>query len=346
MKRRRIFMKMVMLMTCAAFLSGCAALQDTSRQEYSTGLFAMGTYMDFTAYGEQAESVLEQAVDRIEEWDALWSTTNEDSEIYAANHSQGQSVSLSQETEELLTFTLEMADQTDGALDPTIYPIVNAWGFIDQEYRVPSDEEIETLLPHTGYEKVLVEDHTITLPEGTQIDLGAVGKGYAGELLADELREQGITSALLDIGGNIQMVGGRPDGSMWRLGIRNPFGEGSFGILEAEDSAVVTSGGYEHYFTDEDGTIYWHILDPDTGRPADSGLVSVTIIADSGALADALSTSIFIMGLDEGSEYWRTYGGFDMLLMTESGEIYLTKNIKDYFTLEEEFSDREIHVIE
>ena len=339
-------MKMVMLMTCAAFLSGCAALQDTSRQEYNTGLFAMGTYMDFTAYGEQAESALEDAVDHIEEWDALWSTTNENSEIYAANHSHGQPVSLSQETEELLTFTLQMAEQTDGALDPTIYPIVHAWGFIDQEYRVPSDEEIETFISLTGYEKVLVENHTVSLPEGTQLDLGAVGKGYAGELLADELRERGITSALLDIGGNIQMVGGRPDGSMWRLGIRNPFGEGSFGILEAEDSAVVTSGGYERYFTDEDGTIYWHILDPATGRPADSGLVSVTIIADSGVLADALSTSIFIMGLDEGSEYWRTYGGFNMLLMTESGEIYLTEGIKDYFTLEEEFSDREIHVIE
>lgn len=346
MKSRCIFRLSALLAVVSMCFSGCAPLQETAIQESSTGLFAMGTYMTLTAFGEQAEAALNNAENHITELESLWSTTDENSEIYAANHSQGEAVPLSPETEELLRFGLDMAEQTGGALDPTIYPLVEAWGFISQEYRVPSAQEISELLPFTGYEKVVLENHAVTLPTGTQLDLGAVGKGYTGELLAEDLKEQGITSALLDIGGNIQMVGGRPDGTKWRLGIRNPFGEGSFGILEAEDSAVVTSGGYERYFTDEDGTTYWHILDPATGYPAESDLVSVTIISESGVLADALSTAIFVMGLEEGSEYWRSHGGFDMLLMTQDGEIYLTEGIEDSFTLEDAFFNREICVIE
>lgn len=346
MKNRGIFRFPALLVAASLCLAGCAASQEVSNRGHSAGLFAMGTYMNLTAYGDQAESALDEAENRVIEWEALWSATDENSEIYAVNHSRGDAVPLSPETEELLQFALEMAGQTGGALDPTIYPLVKAWGFINQEYHVPSESEIEELLPLTGYEKVVLENHTVTLPEGMQLDLGAVGKGYTGERLADYLKGQGITSALLDIGGNIQMVGGKPDGTRWRLGIKNPFGEGSFGVLEAEDSAVVTSGGYERNFTDEDGTTYWHILDPATGRPADSGLASVTIIADSGVLADALSTAIFVMGLEEGSEYWRTHGGFDMLLMAQDGEIYLTEGIEDDFTLEDAFSDREIQVIQ
>lgn len=327
-------------------LSGCAGSQEASVQEHTAELFAMGTYMNFTAYGEQADAALDEAVSHVEEWESLWSVTDENSEIYAANHSHGRPVPLSTETENLLRFALEMSGQTQGALDPTIYPLVSAWGFIDQEYRIPSDEEIQELLSLTGYEKVALENHAVTLPEGMQLDLGAAGKGYTGELLADHLKEQGVTSALLDIGGNIQMVGPKPDGTKWRLGIRNPFEDGSFGTLEAQDCAVVTSGGYERYFTGEDGTTYWHILDPATGRPADSDLASVTIIGDSGVLCDALSTAIFVMGLEEGIQCWETYGGFDMLLMTLDGEIYLTEGIEENFTPEEEFSEQTIHVME
>lgn len=173
------------------FLSfaGCTASQRELPPEHTAGLFAMGTYMNFTAYGEQAQSALEEAADYVEEWESLWSAIDEQSEIYAVNHSNGEAVQLSRETEELLRFTLNMARETDGALDPTIYPLVNAWGFINQEYRVPSQQEIAQLLAFTGYEKVRLEDHRVSLPEGVQLDLGAVGKGYTGELLAAYLKE-------------------------------------------------------------------------------------------------------------------------------------------------------------
>ncbi len=321
------------ILSICLFLAGCSATQEDSLQEASTGLFAMETYMELTAYGGSAETALEQSADYITELEAMWSVTDESSEIYRVNHSNGQPVSVSPETEKLLRFSLEIAERTNGALDPTIYPLINAWGFIDQEYRIPADEEIENLLTLTGYEQITLAEGSVTLPQGMQIDLGAVGKGYTGELLADYLKNQGITSALLDIGGNIQLIGGRPDGSSWKLGIQNPFGDGSIGVLEAEDCAVVTSGGYERYFTDDSGNKYCHILDPATGKPADSGLVSVTIIADSGLLCDALSTAIFVMGSEKGIEYWRTYGGFDMLLITSENEIILTEGIAGRFAL-------------
>ena len=333
------------LVTIPLYITGCSVQRENIPQEYSTGLFAMGTYMELSAYGDHAESALAKAADRITELEALWSTTDKNSEIYALNHSGGKPVSLSSETAQLLHFILDISQQTGGALDPTIYPLVNAWGFIGHEYRIPSEEEIRELLQLTGYQKINLAANTVTLPDGMQLDLGAAGKGYAGELLANLLKEQNITSALLDIGGNIQLVGRKPDGTKWRIGVKNPFGEGSFGILEAEDCAVVTSGGYERYFTDEDGNVYWHILDPATGYPADSGLASVTIIAEDGGLGDALSTALFVMGLDEGAAYWRSRGGFEMVLMAQDGTIYLTEGIGDSFTLDDASSDLGVWVI-
>ena len=344
MRNKKLFSLLALSISLTLCLAGCSSAPGEARR-HTKELFAMGTYMSLAAYGDQAEAALDEAENRITEWESLWSTTDAGSEIYQINHSNGQPVAVCAETETLLRFTLKMAEQTEGALDPTIYPLVDAWGFIRQDYRVPSAQEIRELLSRTGYENLRLENHQVTLPEGMQLDLGAVGKGYAGQLLADSFREQGITSALLDMGGNIQLVGSRPDGSPWRLGIQNPFGEGSIGVLEAEDRAVVTSGGYERYFTDEEGKTYWHILDPATGYPADSGLASVTIIADNGALCDALSTAVFVMGLEQGSRYWKTNGGFDMLLVTEAGEIYLTEGVEGRFTGEDAFSDREIHVI-
>lgn len=336
---------LLILLMASCLLGGCGLQEKNDEEAYSANLFAMGTYMNLTAYGAGAEAALQEAAESIQQLDSLWSVTDEESEIYQVNHSEGQPVMVSEITADLIAFALEIAQQTDGALDPTIYPLIHAWGFINQDYHLPAQQEIQNLLQFTGYEKVRLDGDTITVPENFQLDLGAVGKGYTGDLISDLLKERGITSALLDIGGNIQMIGSKLNGSAWRLGMKNPLGEGNYGILEVSDCAVVTSGGYERYFTGEEGNVYWHILDPDTGQPADSGLLSVTIVAKEGILCDALSTAIFVMGLAEGSQYWRTHGGFDMLLMTKDGEIYLTEGIQKNFTLTENFLGKEIHVI-
>ena len=284
------------LLLLALTLSGCGT-EEKTKEEHTIGVFAMGTYMTLTAYGESAEEALTIAEDRIKELESLWSVTDENSDIYKVNQSGGTPTEINKETAEILQFALDMAKQTNGALDPTISPVVTAGGFISGEYDIPTEDELTDLLQNIDYEKVALEGNLVTLPDGMQLDLGAVGKGYTGDIIAELLKEQGVTSALLDIGGNIQMVGRKPDGSRWRLGIQNPFGEGSLGVLESEDGAVVTSGNYERYFIGEDGKQYGHIIDPSTGYPAESGLASVSIIAKEGKLCDALSTAIYVMGL-------------------------------------------------
>ena len=255
--------------------------------------------MTITAYGENAGSALEQAEERVKDLEKLCSVTDENSEIYAINHSGGENVHVSPETAELLDFSLDISEVTNGALDCTMYPFLTEWGFTTGNYKIPTDQKISELLENTGYEKIDLNENNVTVPKNMQIDLGAVGKGYTGDLIVDILQENGIDSALLDLFGNIQTIGTKPDGTDWKLGLRSPFDEGSFATLEISDCAVITSGGYERYFTGDDGETYWHILDPTTGKPAHSGLVSVTIVGKEGRLCDALSTSLFVMGLDK-----------------------------------------------
>ena len=328
LKRLLLFITYLVLL---GTLAGCTSTQELPEAEST--LFAMNTYMTFTAYGENAETALDESMVRIKTLESLWSVTDSESEIYRANHSAGQTITVGEETAELISFALEMSEKTNGALDPTIYPVLTAWGFTTDNKQVPSDEEIASLLQNVGYGHIQLEDENLTVPEGMELDLGAVGKGYAADLVAETLKKYGVESAIISLGGNIQAIGSRPDGSDWGIGIRAPWEDGNLGVLEVSDAAVVTSGGYENHFEDEDGTIYWHIIDPATGYPAHSGLQAVTIIGDEGRLCDALSTALFVMGPEKAEEYWRENGGFDMLLITDENEIILTEGIADNFTL-------------
>jgi thiamine biosynthesis lipoprotein len=171
-----------------------------------------------------------------------------------------------------------------------------------------------------------------------EIDLGSVAKGYTGDRVIELLRENGVTSALLNLGGNVQALGTKPDGSPWRVAVQDPSGDGCLGVLEIDDQAVITSGGYERYFV-EDGVTYWHIIDPADGAPARSGLISVTIVGDSGLLCDGLSTSLFVMGLEDAAQFWRENGGFEAVFVTESGQILITEGLQERFSLLEDTED-------
>ena len=330
----RLWKKLTALLL-AGILTGCSAPAEEMQQPVERSLFAMNTYMTFTVYGEDAQAALQEAEECIQQVEGLWSVTDEDSEIYQANHSGGQPVTVSEETAEIISFALEMAQRTGGALDPTIYPVLTAWGFTTDSKQVPSQQQIAQLLEQVGYDRIQLNGSELTVPDGMELDLGAVGKGYTADLVTEILRRHGVTSALISLGGNIQAIGSRPDGSDWRLGIRAPWESGNLGVLTVSDAAVVTSGGYENYFDDEQGNIYWHILDPSTGYPADSGLQSVTIVGREGRMCDALSTALFVMGAQSAEQYWRENGGFEMLLVTDSGEILITEGIAENFTLNE-----------
>lgn len=342
-RNRFLFFGLSVALLC---LTACSGLHGNGMTAYSESFFAMDTYMTFTAYGANAEDALKQACDRISELEGLWSVTDTGSEIYQVNHSGGQPVAVSEETEELVSFALAMAEQTDGALDPTIYPVLAAWGFTTNENHLPAENEIAERLAGVGYDRVYIENGAITLETGTMLDLGAVGKGYAGDEAVRMLKENGVSSALLDLGGNIQAMGRKPDGSCWRVGLKDPFSGGVLGVIQVADAAVVTSGSYERYFIGDDGKRYGHIIDPATGCPVDNGLASVTVISGEGKLCDALSTALFVMGLEEAEDYWRQYQGFDMILVTEDGTVYVTDGIKDQFSLQGQYRDMNVNVVE
>lgn len=323
--------KVLAVLILLLMFSGCAATSSAQRS-----VFEMDTIMTVTVYGDNCEVAADDAVEFISQLSRRWSVTDERSEIYALN--TAGAAQLSPETAELVRFALEMNAATDGALDITLYPVLREWGFTTDEHRIPSDERLGELLQLTGADKVTLTEGGAQLSEGTQTDLGAVAKGYAGDLLCERLRAQGIESALLDLGGNIHAVGGDPDGGAWRLGVRDPDGEGNIAILELTDMAAVTSGGYERYFVGEDGVHYHHILDPKTGRPADSGLKSVTVIGREGRLCDALSTAVYVMGAERARELHKSLGGFELLMITDGGEMLITEGLRDILTVTEEFS--------
>lgn len=306
----------------------------------------MNTFMQFTVYGDRSQDCLNAAKAEVIALENRLSVTLEGSDIWKLNHSGGEPVTVGDDALHLLKTTRDLGDKTGGALDVTLYPVVKAWGFTTGEYQIPSEEDIASLLEHVDYTAVTWEGSDVTLPDGMAMDLGSIAKGYAGERCAEILREQGVTSALLNMGGNVQTVGAKPDGSGWRIGIRDPQKGVSdyLGVLTVIDQAVVTSGGYERFF-EEDGVRYWHIMDPDTGAPARSGLTAVTIVSRSGALCDGLSTSLFVLGLEEAADYWRDQGGFEALFVTDQNEIYLTAGLAEAFVLTQD-SGYTLHILE
>ena len=329
------------LLSAAFLLTGCSGAP--AQEPETATFFAMDTAMDFTVYGDAA--LLDEAETLIGSLEEQVSVTDEHSDIYAIDHTG--SGSLSGNAAELMAQALELCRRTGGALDISVYPIVRAWGFTTGSYQVPDEETIQSLLPLVDYTQIQYDAATgvVTLPEGMEIDLGSVAKGYAGQLAAQMLREHGVQSALLNLGGNVQTVGAKPDGSPWQIGIKDPQGEDAMMVLSVEDQAVVTSGGYERYF-EQDGQTYWHIMDPSTGHPADSGLLSVTIVGKQGIICDGLSSSLFVMGLEKAADLWAQSGDFEAVFVTASGEVYITEGLQDRFALTEQYADTPVSVIE
>ena len=344
----RLSLLLAGVLAAGAVLTGCGGEQKVSSQ--SSQVFAMDTVMLLTVYGDQAQQGLDQAEQTIQKLEKLWSATDENSEIWALNHSGGNGVELSEDTREILSRGLELCALTDGALDLTAYSAVQAWGFPTGAYRVPDEAELEQLVGTIDYTQVELDEQTgqARLPGGMSLDLGAVAKGRLGEVLSQDLKERGGTSALLELGGNIQTVGTKPDGSRWRVGIQDPNSQegGYLAIVEVADQAVVTSGDYQRCF-EQDGQTYCHIMDPATAAPADSGVDSVSIVGSDGTVCDALSTALFVMGEDKGAQFWKDHPemDFEAIFVSQDGSIAVTEGLEEHFTLADGYQDREVTVI-
>ena len=308
-------------------------------------IFAMDTHMTLAGYGEQSEAAVDAAMDEIERLDRLLSVGNSESEIFTINET-GQGP-LSEDTLTLLDCAMNVYESTGGAYDITIYPLMQLWGFTSGDYRVPDQEEISETLAQVGTDLLTLDRDNSSLDLGGAlgIDLGGIVKGYASSRIMDIFEAYGLESGMVNLGGNAHFYRSKPDGSLWRVGIMDPLapdGDDYLGIVSLSDRAVITSGGYERYFTDEEtGETYHHILDPATGYPAKSGLISVSVVSGDGMLADALSTACYVMGLEKSLAYWQAYGeDFDLVLMTEDEEVYITEGLEGSFD-----SDYPVHVI-
>ena len=326
----------------AVLLAGCSGIQTSTPVSHGT-FFAMDTVMDFQIYGDT--KLLRNAEEIVTDLEKKVSVTDPDSEIYAINL-QGAGT-LTGEAEELMKLALSMCSRTEGMLDISVYPVVRAWGFTTGAYQIPEMETLQKLLPLVDYTKIQYDSATgqVTIPEGMTIDLGSIAKGYAGQLAAQYLRDHGVTSALLNLGGNVQTIGSKPDGTPWSIGIQDPKGSSPMMALSVSDQAVITSGGYERYF-EQDGQTYWHIMDPATGRPARSGLLSVSVIGEQGSVCDALSTALFVMGLEKAARFWAASDDFEAIFVTDTGEIYLTEGLKNQYVLLNDYADTQVTILE
>lgn len=332
---------MILCLLTLCLLSGCTV--PLRQQPQTDTFFAMDTVMDFRVYGDAA--LLTDMETMIADLEKTVSVTDPDSALSAINRTG--TGSLEGASAELMQSTLDLCRRTGGALDISVYPIVRAWGFTTGHYQIPTPETIADLLPFVDHTKISfhAENGAVSIPNGMQIDFGSVAKGYAGRQAAQYLRDNGVRSALLNLGGNIQTVGSRPDGSPWQIAVQDPGGGTPMIVLSVRNQAVVTSGGYERFF-ERNGHTYWHIMDPATGRPAENGLLSVTVIGEDGLVCDGLSTALFVMGLEKAAAFWRDSDDFEAVFLTADGETYLTAGLSSSFALTEEYQDHVVRIIE
>ncbi|MDO5783504.1 MAG: FAD:protein FMN transferase [Eubacteriales bacterium] len=312
----------------ALSLAGCGTETACSQDFY-----AMDTAMSITAYGADAQAAINESISYINTLEADISRTRETSDIYAVNHAEGETVTVSEQTADVLRRALELAEETEGCFDPTIAPLSDLWGIGTENAAVPAQEEIDAVLPLVDYTRVKLDGTEVTVPADMQIDLGGIGKGYAADHVAQILRDAGIEHATISLGGNVYAVGSKDKGLPWSVGITDPDEPGSwFAALKVSDTSIVTSGDYERYF-EQDGKRYCHIFDPETGYPAETDLRSVTIVSADSTKADACTTALFVMGLDRAVEYCKAHD-IEAVFVCRDHTVHVTDGLKDSFSMD------------
>ena len=269
--------------------------------------FLCDTVCTITAYAPQ--SVVDDAMKLCRAYEQRFSKTVEGSDVWNLNHAEGKPVTVDPETAALLRLSKEIWEASGGAFDVTIAPVTALWDFTAESPTLPEPDALAAALQRVNADNLVVDGNTVTLLNGAQIDLGGIAKGYIADCAAAYLKNVGVQHACINMGGNIVVFGGKPDGSPWMIGVRDPNGTAadSEEVVSLTDGVLVTSGNYERFFI-LDGVRYHHILDPKTGMPVQNGLASVTILADDSALADALSTACFVLGGEAAQPLLKRYG--------------------------------------
>lgn len=304
-----------------ATIAGCAEKQPTAPVSETRVL--LDTYCTMTIYGAHEPALLDEAFKLCAQYEALFGITVEGGDVWRINHAMGTPVSVAPQTAEVIRAGMVYGGISDGMFDITVGRLSALWDFSGSAY-VPSEAELGAVLASIDYRQVTVTEDTVQLadPEAW-IDLGAIAKGYIADMLAGFLKENGVSGAVIDLGGDVAIIGEKPDGSPWYIGVRQPFGGRSdlLGIIETGGASVTTSGVYERQFV-ENGIIYHHILDPYTGMPVRSDIIGATIVTESSMTGDALSTIALLAGSERAAGLLEQAHGFiGALLILENGEL-------------------------
>ncbi len=305
---------------------------------------AMGTVMNHKAFGSKAAECLSAVCSEVARIEGLLSRFLPESEISRINESAGiGSKKISFDTFDVLSKAVDFSRSFPGCFDVTIEPLVNLWKIGKGTFTQPDGSSIRQMLPLVNYQDLILEPWEMTAGLrniGQSVDLGGIGKGFAGDKIIEVLKRFDITSAYSNLGGNVVTLGAKSDGSPWNVGIQHPRQENSIiGSVSVVDQTVVTSGDYQRCFIDKQGKRHHHILDPRTGYPAESGLISVSIISEKSLAADALSTIIFVAGMEKGLEYLQRFPQTEAILVDAGMHVYVTQGLGSRFK-----ADKDIEV--
>lgn len=297
--------------------------------------FGMNTNITYRVFGEKAELAVVDAKSELSRLENKLSRFIPDSEVSKINLFAGKEhVNISCDTYEVLSFAHLLSEISNGLFDITVGPLIDLWDY-KHSFHEPEKIKIQSVLSKVNFHDLLLnsQDKAASLQKaGQSIDLGGIGKGYASDRFIKILQKHGVSSAFINIGGNVSTLGNKPDGSLWSVGIRHPRHDGCLiGAVKVIGKAVVTSGDYERYFIDCKGNRWHHILNPTTGYPAKSGLISVTVVADSALAADTLSTAIFVSGINKGLGYLAQFPGTEAVLIDNHQQVFITQGLKECY---------------
>lgn len=356
-QRRFFYLILCTALVCPMLLfTGCQNAADTDtaagKEPISISSIKLNTAVQITIYDSQDKSLLDDCLALCDKYELIFSRTDEESELYKLNHRISDSAVSNQTTETqptpyqingttntwhisedlaaLLSEGLSITKESDGAFDIAIAPLTSLWNFTAEDPKVPDDADIQNALPLCSSDGVTINGQDIILPsDDIQFDVGAIAKGYIADRLKDFLVKKGVNSAIINLGGNVLCIGSKPDGTPFKVGIQKPFADRNEteAVMDITGKSVVSSGIYERCFK-QDGKLYHHILNPKTGYPYDNGLISVTIISDQSVDGDALSTTCFALGLDEGLKFAEKKG-VQAVFITEDYELHYTDGFQD-----------------
>lgn len=328
--------KIILFLIGVMLLVGCSDEVQSSEPLARTE-FLMDTVMTVRIYDKQKEKTLDKVFDRLKEIEQRMSITIETSDVNKINNNAGtEAVKVNEDTYFVLETAKDYANRSNGAYDPTIAPLVDLWNIKSDEFytereSLPTDDEINLAKSYINYDDMeLLEDNKVLLKnKNMSINLGSIVKGYAADEVKRILAENGVTSAIIDLGGNIYAMGSKIDGSTWNIGLQDPFQATgvNFGLVKVSDKSIVTSGDYERYIVHNDKK-YHHILDQNTGYPVENEVTGITIISDKSIDGDALSTTLFVLGVEEGLKFVEEIEGIDVVFITKDKSVYATENIK------------------